>query len=706
MPGPVLLAASFPMKLKENDPIVIVGGGPAGAFFAIHYLRLAKSRGLKPDIVIIEKKGRAGRDDALPLLSCREGCNYCAGGLTPKLAEALEEEGISLPEDIVAGRIRSLTIHGHWKNIELRVPEGKKMTAVFRGSRPKGRANQYRNFDSFLLERARESGARIIFGDAYDFRYSEEGRPVVRYHPVSSDERRRLSPEESAGSLVRPRRIQESGQAAEEIEAGFLVLAGGVNQSLGEHVDKNPFWRSVRRVIPGYSPPRVRRALICEVEIQEALESVLEGEIYFIEYGSKSLKIEMSSLIPKGRFITAALLGRSVDESGGRNSLALINEYLELPQLKRIFPPGAEMKPVCLCAPHMAVGAAARVSGERVAAVGDMVWSRLYKDGIYSAYLTSTALARAVLEAGVDSACLRSAYGSVIKNLKHDSVYGRFLFALNRLVFSRPNLSRILYQAVLTERKTRPAGERRLAAILWKIASGDDTYRAGLRAMFHPLAIWSVFAGGFLLTLRNFLTEQMFGLRWYRLGRYPTGLHKEDMEEKREELLRMWRPGFGPAGPAFESLYSITIKSDPEKIFHYLGTFGDEDRRYFRPRWLRVERVRGGRNEPGCLIRYKTPFRFLDFQVVLEHQEKNRHLFFRVRDGFARGGILMFDISRVKKGVFGLSIYVAFDFARGKRRTEKIFWFLFRYFFPGFIHDVLWNHSLCQLKDVIEKDSS
>jgi hypothetical protein len=444
------------MKLKENDTIVIVGGGPAGSFFAIHYLRLARSRGLKADLVIIEKKGRAVPGDALPPFSCREGCNYCAGGLSPKLAEALEEEGISLPEDIIAGTIRSLTIHGHWKNIELRVPEGKKLYAVFRGSRPKGRVNQDRNFDSFLLEKAREAGAKIIFGEVYDLRYSEEGKPVVLYHPVSGEGHGRPSPEASAGSAAGRERTQESGKVADEaIEAGFLVFAGGVNQFLGGPIAKNPFWQVVRKAIPGYSPPGVRRALICEVGIQEALESFLEGEIYFVEYGSKSLKIEMSSLIPKGRFITAAMLGRSVDVSEGRDSLALINEYLDLPPLQRIFPLRAEMKPVCMCAPYMTVGTAARVFGERAAVVGDMVWSRLYKDGIYSAYLTSTALARAVLDAGVDSRSLRSAYGPVINALRRDSGFGRVLFALNRLVFSRPTLSRILYQAVLTERKAQ-----------------------------------------------------------------------------------------------------------------------------------------------------------------------------------------------------------------------------------------------------------
>ena len=357
-----------------------------------------------------------------------------------------------------------------------------------------------------------------------------------------------------------------------------------------------------------------------------------------------------------------------------------------------------------MCAPNMTVGAAARTIGERAAVVGDMAWARLYKDGIYSAYLTATALARAILGAGIDGKSLRAAYRPAIKKLKRDNGFGRILFVLNRLVFSNPTLSRVLYQAVLTERKTKPERSRRLAAILWNIASGDDTYRAGLGAMFHPLAVWSIFAGGLLLTLRNFLTERTFGLRWHRIGRYPTGLHKEDMEEIRDELLGTSGLGFGPGRPAFESMYSITIKSEPDKIFRYLGTFGDEDRGYFKPRWLKVQRVSGRPNEPGCLVRYKTPFSFLDFQVFLESRVKPKRLVYRVRDGFAQGGILVFDIEKSKPGAFVLSIYVPFDFARGKKSAEKISWFLFRYFFPGFVHDVLWNHSLCQLKDIIEKD--
>jgi len=673
------------MHLRDDDTIAVVGGGPAGAFFALHFLRLAKLRGRRARVVIIEKKGEAGPAEATASFSCREGCNYCAGGLSPKLAEALEQEGLTLPEDIIAGRIRSLTIHGHWKNIELRVPADKKMYAVFRGSRPKGRANKYRNFDSFLLDKALEAGARVVLGNVYDLGCSEDGRPLVHYYPVTGG-------------------VERAEGNGETIKADFLVLAGGVNQSLGRPGDRNPLWEAARKVVPGYSPPGVRRALICEVEVQEEQEALLEGEIYFIEYGSKTLKIEMSSLIPKGKYVTLAMLGRSVDGLESQNKLGLVKEYLELPQVKRILPFGASTRPVCICAPNMAVGAARRIIGERAAVVGDMTWARLYKDGIYSAYLTSTALARAVLEAGIDHRSLRAAYVPAVRKLQRDSRFGQVLFFLNRLVFSNPSLSRILYQAILTERKTKPERARRLAGILWKIASGDDTYQAGLQAMFHPLAVWSVFAGGLLLTMRNTLTERLFGLRWRRLGRYPTGLHKEDMEAKRKQFLGAARLDSPSERPAFESMYSITIKSEPRRIFRLLGTFGDRDRGYFRPRWLKVERTSGGPNEPGCLIRYLTPFRFLDFQVILESRAEDRQLIYRVKDGFAEGGILIFDIEKQKPGVTGLSIYVAFDIARGRRWAEKIPWFLFRHFFPGFVHDVLWNHSLCQLKDIVEKD--
>ena len=49
-----------------------------------------------------------------------------------------------------------------------------------------------------------------------------------------------------------------------------------------------------------------------------------------------------------------------------------------------------------------------------------------------------------------------------------------------------------------------------------------------------------------------------------------------------------------------------------------------------------------------------------------------------------------------------MTIYVAFNFPRRKNPFKRLAWYLFRLAFPGFVHDVLWNHSLCKLKHLVE----
>ena len=64
---------------------------------------------------------------------------------------------------------------------------------------------------------------------------------------------------------------------------------------------------------------------------------------------------------------------------------------------------------------------------------------------------------------------------------------------------------------------------------------------------------------------------------------------------------------------------------------------------------------------------------------------------------------MLFEVDRATDETCDLSIYVAFRFERGKALTWPAWW-LFRHLFPSFVHDVLWNHSLCQLKDLSEAD--
>jgi hypothetical protein len=276
------------------------------------------------------------------------------------------------------------------------------------------------------------------------------------------------------------------------------------------------------------------------------------------------------------------------------------------------------------------------------------------------------------------------------------------VFFLSRLVFSHPVLSRIVYQALLTERKTKPKDKRPLANVLWRIASGDDSYRRILAAMLRPATVWLLLAGGALATLRNYLTERLFGLDWADIGRYPTGVPREHVEKKRREIGEVL--GIPPFEhpPDIERMYSIRIKADEATILHQLGKFGDADREYFKPRMVRVHRTSGAANEPGSTIRYDVFPRWLSFSIVLEKVVAARYLLYRVRDGFPQGGILAFDIDRKRAGGGYLTIYVAFNLPRGKNPFTRPAWHLFRRLFPGFVHEVLWNQALCKLKHLAE----
>lgn len=667
------------LSLPNNAIIVIVGGGPAGAFFAIQAARKARTLGKAIDLRIIEKKGDLCFYKSIFSSNVGRGCNYCAGGISPKTMDILRDNGLSIPEEIVTGKTELLTVHGDWKSIELLVPDGRNMYSVFRGSRPAGRSFGHMNFDSYLLDKAIEEGARIINGEVEDISYTSRGKPVVAF-------RSNLK-----GTIKN-----------DTIESDFVVFAAGVNQIPGMVLESSDLYQALKTTVTGFHLPKVRKAIICEMQTEEELLRHMRGEVHFAQYGSKNLKIEMSSLIPKGKWITVVLIGSSIERAIPSQYSQILNDLLELPHIRRLFPRAATFTPVCICSPNMSIGVSRNAYDNRIALVGDMVVSRLYKDGIFSALTTAATLADCILNLGIDRTSLKKGYWPVVKRLGIDNKFGSIVFMLNRLTFSHRFLSRIFYQSILTERKTKPKHKRRLDSILWRIASGDDTYGRILLSMFSPSTIWSIFTGGVLVTIRNVVTEKILDLKWTDFGRYPTGVPRENIGKKRMEIVEALNIQPFECLPQFERLYSIKIKAEPARIFQQLGKFGDNDRQYLKPRMINIYQSAGRGNKVGSMIHYDFPLRFLSFSLILEKVIGTQYLLYRVRDGFAKGGILAFDIYEEEMGLCILSIYVAFDFPAEGNSLQKVFWYVFRQCFPGFVHDVLWNHSLCKLKHLVE----
>lgn len=669
--------SGIPIRLENGSRIVVIGGGPAGAFLAIHLLRRAKAAQRTVKVTILERH----LDGCQPGARCQPpgwiGCNYCAGGISPRLNDNLRELGLCVPETVIQNRIRNITIQGYWKNIELEVPEGRDMVSVFRGARPLQARDRPDSFDAFLLNEAIKEGAEPIAGKARDVARTAEGIPVVCYH---------------------------LGETDAHLEADFLVFATGVNTSPGGQSDGLGMVSALQHLVPGYRPPRLRRALIFELHAESKLIAHLEGELHFVEYGSKALRLEMCSIVPKRGFLTVVLLGPSIDASSSpTQNQAIIQQFLELPHIRKLIPLCARLHVACVCNPYMVVGSATQPFGNRVAAIGDMATSRLYKDGILSAYLTAQALAETLFERGVDAQSLEQGYRPILERFQRDIRFARRVFFLHRMVFGSSTFSRIFYQAVIDERKSSFAPQRKFEKILWQIASGDDQYEDIFRAMMRPAAFWSILTNGLLLTMRNYLTEMFFGLNWEGFGRFTTGVARERFEAKRAFFGRLVTE-FGipiPKDLEFERMYTIRIHAPRVRILDQLGQYGEAHRGFFKPRWIRVHRVCGVPNEPGCVIRYDIGGLF-SFSLLLERIEGEHLAVYRIQDGFARGGVLIFEIERNTAEISALSIYVAFNFHRGMRGVTRPLWWLLRWLFPAFMHDVIWNHSLCQFKGLVE----
>lgn len=726
-----------PLILPDNATVVVVGGGPAGSFFAIRLLHKARRAGRTVNVVILEKKTEVCFYSPVSFSSW-EGCNYCAGGVSPRLVDALRAENVLVPDEVIESRPTEVVVHGDWKSIQLPVPEGREMLSVFRGSRPRQRTGRYVNFDTFLLNLAAEEGARVITADVNEVSYSTEGKPIVGYRAVddpgtnpdagpgvAADHPSGVGPNVTTGggpshaNGEADRRSKANADADSpsgtiggspdgttdgcdaRIEADFAVFAHGVNHRPGIDMRTDPVLSALQKMIPRLQPPKVRKAVIAEMRDSEDRMRVIEGEVHFVQYGSKDLRIEMASVMPKKDWLTTVLIGRSVDRAEPSKSLDLVERFLQLPNIRRLVPHKARLTVRCCCNPNLTVGAAKNPYGHRLALTGDLAVARLYKDGLYSAYMTSSALADCVLDHGIDETSLSRHYEPMVRRLHADNRYGRVIFWISHYVLARPALSRILYRAVITERMTKPQVQHRLAPVLWQVASGDDTYRHILAGMLHPASLGRIFVGGLLLTVRDVVTERLFGLDWTGIPRYMTGVPVERVKETREALFEAQGSELPPRAPHAESMFTVRIRAGKDTVLRQLGAFGDPDRQYLKPRFVQIRRLTGAPNQVGTVIRYDFPILRLWFSIRLEEVVPDRLLLYRISEGMGNGGALAFVLDELRPGVTLLTIYVGFDFPKG-RGLSRVGWAVVRKFFPEFAHAVIWNHSLCQIRHLAE----
>lgn len=406
------------LPLRDGSRIVVIGGGPAGSFFALHALDAARQCGLRIRVTIFEGKDFTRRGP--------RGCNKCAGVLSSHLLNNLSSLQLTLPPHVVMDEIEVYVLHLGDAAVEISQPEPRRrIVSVYRGAGPRlGDLPPTVSFDGWLLGKAQERGAELIRERVTEVRMSE--KPLV-----------------------------VTGTSS--LQCDLVVLASGVNS------------RPVNMPNLSYVPPTT------ETMSQDELAASDRSSHHRVHvHSGRPAGTLFAGLVPKGPYVSVNLLGHKL----GKDS---VGRFLGTdPGWDLSSNPGR----LCGCNPRVAVSMAHNFYADHFVAIGDAAVTRLYKDGIGSAFLTAQRAAQVALKLGVSQDAFRQGYAPLCHGIRQDNRIGRMLFD----VWERTQKSRRVRQALLhalATEETLPPAKRHCRKALWDMLTGDDSYRGIARHLFN-----------------------------------------------------------------------------------------------------------------------------------------------------------------------------------------------------------------------------
>ncbi len=446
------MAKANGLILRDGARIAIVGGGPAGSFFSLFASQLASDLSKKLDITIYERKTFSNQGAA--------GCNMCAGVVSESLVQLLAIEGINLPSSVVQRGIDSYYFHTQGDSIQIKSSrlQQRGVATIYRGGGPVGSQGKgIQSFDDFLLNKAVKCGARVKHIKVDEI-HLEGDKP----------------------------RLYSRGEILQDCD--LLVIASGVKAGTGKMYEELGI---------EYKVPSTIKAMQSEIELGEDWIASRFGcsiHIFLLRIPG----IKFASVIPKGDYITVSILGKEPN-------IEDVKTLLSHPAVKKMLPSDFKIpKRFCRCFPKINVRAARTPFANRVVFVGDSSSTRLYKDGIGSAYITSKAAAQTALLQGVGKEDFREHYLPVCKNLNMDNLFGQFLFFVNDIISIISPLSRsyfkIIQQEQINLQKDTPSSD-----IIWDMFTGSRFYKDIFIRTLSPLPIIKLLVATVTSSLRVML---------------------------------------------------------------------------------------------------------------------------------------------------------------------------------------------------------
>ena len=110
-------------QTETNSRVAVIGGGPAGSFFALFLLHYARQTGKRYEVTIYQERDFNGLGP--------KGCKGCAGVLDMSVVENLKELDLTIPEEIIQSKIVHYAVHSPYTSISISNPgKGVKILSV------------------------------------------------------------------------------------------------------------------------------------------------------------------------------------------------------------------------------------------------------------------------------------------------------------------------------------------------------------------------------------------------------------------------------------------------------------------------------------------------------------------------------------------------------------------------------------------------
>ena len=446
------------LELKDGAKIVVLGGGPAGSFFSIFALKLAKQIGRDIDLTIYEYKSFSNEGPS--------SCNMCAGVVSESLVQLLAIEGIILRPPILQRAIDTYCFQTISGDVLLHsISEQRGIATVYRGGGPVSKSASGTNgdgghkktsFDDFLIDCAKKEGAKVENIKIDKVELNNE-KPEI----FSKDEKL--------------------------FDADLVVGACGINAITSKMFEGLGI---------GYTSPSVIKAFQSEIHIGKRNVSTQFGNAIHI-FLINQPDVKFAAITPKGSYVTVSMLGKDITKQ-------TVVDFLNNPLVKNKFPDSWNTPDAfCRCAPKINVGAARHPFADRIVMIGDASSTRLYKDGIGSAYLTAKAAANTAILYGVSKAEFYKYYYPTCKGINRDNFFGNLMFAFTNTV-NKTSIIREALLNVLRYEQNHPESGYKCSTILWDMFTGNELYVNIFLRGFNPKLLLRILASIFKATFTRF----------------------------------------------------------------------------------------------------------------------------------------------------------------------------------------------------------